>query len=140
METIHLLVSLFNSNSNISTNEMIELLCIFGTKYNTLKKFEELVDKLVENDFSSLNKENICNLVNKLIEPPSKEMKFEFKSQISKKHLCNLKQVLELNSNDLLDISASQSLDSNNNSKWICRFSKVGTNEINKCAVEINIY
>jgi len=143
MEVINSLICVLDSNPNISTNEIIELLCIFGRKYNTLRKFEELINKLVESNYSSLDKENICTIVNQLIEPYTQEQKFQFKSQISGKNSYKLNQIKDLSPDDLLDISSSCSFSLDNSSQkleWICRFAKVNSNTTNECAIEVNIY
>jgi hypothetical protein len=134
METINSLISVLNSNQSISTNEMFELLYTLATKYNTLKHFDQLIEKLTELNYSSLDKENICKLVDKLVEL-NDEKKFEFKLQNSGKHTFKLEQIQELNSNDLIDISACHSQNS-----WIVSFAKVIPEENNVCAVQIIVY
>lgn len=134
METINSLISVLDSNQSISTNEMFELLYTLATKYNTLKHFDQLIEKLTELNYSSLDKENICKLVDKLVEL-NDEKKFEFKSQNSGKHTFKFEQIQELNSNDLIDISACHSQNS-----WIVSFAKVIPEENNVCAVQIIVY
>lgn len=134
METINSLISVLNSNQSISTNEMFELLYTLATKYNTLKHFDQLIEKLTELNYSSLDKENICKLVDKLVEL-NDEKKFEFKLQNSGKHTFKFEQIQELNPNDLIDISACHSQNS-----WIVSFAKVIPEENNVCAVQIIVY
>ena len=147
MDTINSLITTLDSNQYISTNEMLELIFILTNKYSTLTQFNQLINKLNELNYSKLNKDEICNFVNQLLElnPDDDKEKFKFKSETTGKYKYKFDELLELNPDDQLSVSSCCVYPNSSNgsyswSEWIVTFGKIRPGEDIIPAVTTTIY